>query len=144
MLPGLTVRAATNGDLHLKDNVMDKLIQSASLAVLAFISATPAAAQDNDTAFQVKGFVSGVLPNGAINEVEVDTIGLPNGAQTRATDSVVPTIAAEYFVSPNFSIETICCVTPHDVRGTGTCISNAVAGCEQPCRAVPPSTCDGA
>jgi outer membrane protein len=99
---------------------MDKLIQSASLAVFAFIFATPAVAEDNNSSFQVKGFVSGVLPDGAISEVKVDNIGLPNGAQTRATDSVVPTIAAEYFVSPNFSIETICCVTPHDVRGTGS------------------------
>lgn len=41
------------------------------------------------------------------------------GSQTRATDSFVPTIATEYFLSPNFSIETICCITRHDVRGAG-------------------------
>ncbi len=86
--------------------------------------ATPAFAQEAGD-IQVKGFVTGVLPDGAINRVDTDLIGLPTGAQTRATDSVVPTVAVEYFVSPNVSIETICCITPHDVRGAG-----ALAGAE--------------
>ena len=93
-----------------------------SLVPLTF--AAPAAAQDAGT-IQVKAFVTGVLPNGEIDEVVTDGIGLPAGSQTRATDSYVPTVAIEYFVSPNFSIETICCVTPHDVRGAG-----ALAGAE--------------
>ncbi|MBX7484088.1 OmpW/AlkL family protein [Qipengyuania qiaonensis] len=80
--------------------------------------AMPVAAQDVGD-IQIKGFVTGVLPDGEINEVEVDTIGLPAGSQTSATDSYVPTIAIEYFVMPNISLETICCVTPHDVRGEG-------------------------
>ena len=91
-----------------------------SLSVLSILIAAPASAQDEVGSIQIKGFVTGVLPDGAISEVEADNIGLPNGTQTRATDSVVPTIAAELFVSPNFSIETICCVTPHDVRGAGS------------------------
>ncbi|MEL7447513.1 MAG: OmpW family outer membrane protein, partial [Pseudomonadota bacterium] len=37
------------------------------------------------------------------------------GTQTEANDNVVPTLAIEYFVSDNFSIETICCLTQHDV-----------------------------
>ena len=98
------------------------LALAGSLVALTF--AAPAAAQDAGT-IQVKACVTGVLPGGEIDEVVTDAIGLPAGSQTRATDSYVPTVAIEYFVSPNFSIETICCVTPHDVRGAG-----ALAGAE--------------
>lgn len=95
------------------------------LACALVVGATaPAAAQEAGD-IQIKGFVTGVLPEGEITDVRTDAIGLPAGSQTRATDSIVPTVAAEYFVSPNFSLETICCVTPHDVRGAG-----ALAGAE--------------
>lgn len=87
-------------------------------SALALACATPALAQDAGT-IQVKGFITGVLPDGEITEIVTDDIGLPAGSQVRATDSVVPTVAMEYFVSPQFSLETICCITPHDVRGTG-------------------------
>ncbi|KZY56312.1 hypothetical protein A3736_08545 [Erythrobacter sp. HI0063] len=93
-------------------------------AAIALPFATPVAAQKAGD-IQVKAFVTGVLPDGAIAEVETDLIGLPPGSQTEASDSVVPTVAIEYFASPNFSLETICCVTPHDVRGAG-----ALAGAE--------------
>ncbi|WP_324260895.1 OmpW family outer membrane protein [Altererythrobacter sp. H2] len=96
-----------------------------TLAAATMSLAAPAVAQSNDVAIQIKGFVTGVLPDGAITDVETDLIGLPAGSQTRATDSVVPTVAVEYFLSPGFSLETICCITPHDVRGTG-----ALAGAE--------------
>ncbi len=97
-----------------------RLTYFATLAALSMLTAAPALAQDDSGSVQIKGFVTGVLPDGAISNVEADTIGLPDGAQTRATDSVVPTIAAEFFLSPKVSIETICCVTPHDVRGSGS------------------------
>jgi outer membrane protein len=92
----------------------------ATLAALAapLLVAAPASAQEAGD-IQVKAFLTGVLPNGEISDVNTDGIGLPATAQTRASDSVVPTVAIEYFVTPNFSLETICCVTPHDVRGTG-------------------------
>ncbi len=85
---------------------------------LALPFAAPAAAQEAGD-IQIKAFATGVLPDGAISEVKTDGIGLPAGSQTRASDSVVPTIAIEYFVTPRFSLETICCVTPHNVRGAG-------------------------
>jgi outer membrane protein len=87
-------------------------------AAVALPFATPAAAQEAGD-IQIKALVTGVLPDGAITEVETDLIDLPAASQTEASDSVVPTVAIEYFVSPNFSLETICCVTPHDVRGVG-------------------------
>ncbi|MEM8695690.1 MAG: OmpW family outer membrane protein [Pseudomonadota bacterium] len=97
---------------------------SGALAAATMMISAPAAAQEAGD-IQLRLFATGVLPNGEIDEVERDDFGLPAGSQTRVTDSFVPTIAAEYFVSPNFSIETICCVTPHDVEGTG-----ALAGVE--------------
>ncbi|WP_228242072.1 OmpW family protein [Porphyrobacter sp. GA68] len=101
-----------------------KTFGALAASTLALACATPALAQDAGTV-QLKGFVTGVLPDGEITDVRIDNIPLPAGSQVRATDSVVPTIALEYFLSPNFSLETICCVTPHDVRGTG-----ALAGAE--------------
>ncbi|KWV92477.1 MULTISPECIES: OmpW family protein [unclassified Erythrobacter] len=104
----------------------DKLKIAGAIALFGIALPAPAAAQDDRAgSIQVKGFVTGVLPDGEITEVTIDEIGLPAGSQTEASDSVVPTVAVEYFLTNNFSIETICCVTPHDVNGTG-----AVAGAE--------------
>lgn len=97
---------------------------SAGAAAAALMVSTPAVAQQAGDV-QLKLFATGVLPDGQIDEVLRDDFGLPPGSQTRVTDSFVPTIAAEYFISDTFSIETICCVTPHDVEGTG-----ALAGVE--------------
>ncbi|MEO1170201.1 MAG: OmpW family outer membrane protein [Pseudomonadota bacterium] len=97
---------------------------AAALAATTVMVSTPAAAQQAGD-IQLRVFATGVLPSGDINEVERDDFGLPAGSQTRVTDSIVPTVAAEYFISDSFSIETICCITPHDVEGT-----NALAGVE--------------
>ena len=96
-----------------------KILLAAGCAALALLS-VPAQAQSDDRAgtFQAKLFVTGVLPDGKIDKVEVDEIGIPATTQTKANDNVVPTIAIEYFVTNNVSIETICCVTQHDVDGT--------------------------
>lgn len=98
---------------------MPKTRHLIACAALALPFATPATAQEAGD-IQIKGFVTGVLPDGKINSVSADLIGLPANSQTKASDSVVPTVAIEYFVSPSFSLETICCVTPHDVEGAGT------------------------
>ena len=83
------------------------------------LALTPVAAQADQGDFQVKLLGTAVLPNGEITDVTTDLIGLPAGTDTRADDSVVPTVAIEYFVTPAVSLETICCVTQHDVTGTG-------------------------
>lgn len=98
---------------------MKSFTVGAALVALAALSANPATAQDPNGRFQVKGFVTAVLPDGEITDVRTDAIGLPGGSQVSASDSYVPTIAIEYFFSPSFSVETICCVTPHDVEGEG-------------------------
>lgn len=92
------------------------LIGSAAAALA--LAASPAAAQEAGD-IQLKVLATAVLPDGKLTDVVNDGIGLPAGSQTAADDNYVPTIAAEYFVSSNFSLETICCVTQHDVDGRG-------------------------
>lgn len=83
------------------------------------LAASPAIAQDASTDragdIQLKVVATGVLPDGSIDQVNVDLVGLPAGTDTEASDNYVPTIAVEYFVTDNFSIETIAGTTQHDV-----------------------------
>ena len=81
----------------------------------AAIAAAPAHAQDSDGKVQVKLLGSYVIPDGKITAVNEDIVELPDTLQTEANENFVPTLAVEYFVSPNFSVETICCMTQHDV-----------------------------
>ena len=79
------------------------------------MAAAPAHAQDSDGKVQVKLLGSYVIPDGKITAVNEDIVGLPDTLQTEANENFVPTLAVEYFVNPNFSVETICCMTQHDV-----------------------------
>lgn len=92
------------------------------LSVTAFVvpalMAAPVMAQDTTGPWQIKVLGTAVLPDGEINSVELDTVGLPATTQTKANDNYVPTLAIEYFLTPNVSLETICCVTQHDVDAT--------------------------
>ncbi|QUL38009.1 OmpW family protein [Erythrobacter sp. JK5] len=87
------------------------VIASAGIA----LAATPAIAQDRAGDVQVKVLGTGVLPDGEIDQTNVDLVGLPAGTDTKANDNFVPTIAVEYFISENFSVETIAGTTLHDV-----------------------------
>ena len=88
----------------------------AALALLA----TPAMAQDGTRAgdIQVKLLGTYVAPDGAITDINVNLTGLPASTNTKANDNVVPTLAMEYFVTNNISIETIAGTTQHDVDAT--------------------------
>lgn len=91
-----------------------------SFALAAALAATtslasPAHAGSPDGKLQVKLLATAVLPDGEIDDVTTDLVGLPGGTQTEASDNYVPTVAIEYFLSPAMSVETICCVTQHDV-----------------------------
>ncbi len=94
-----------------------KAFHAAAIAAAALLT-SPALAGNPDGKVQVKLLASAVLPDGKITSVDTDIVGLPATLQTEASDNVVPTLAAEYFVSPSVSIETICCVTRHDVTAT--------------------------
>lgn len=96
---------------------MRKFLSIAAFVLPALVAA-PAVAQDAPGRWQVKVLGTAVLPDGEIDSVELDTVGLPVTTQTEANDNVVPTLAIEYFFSPNLSLETICCVTQHDVDAT--------------------------
>ena len=87
-------------------------------AALAACAASPSLAQAAPGRVQVKLLATAVLPDGKITSVNTDLVGLPAGTQTEASDNVVPTVAIEYFLTPAVSVETICCVTQHDVDAT--------------------------
>lgn len=97
---------------------MRKLTLLAALAAATTL-ATPAYAGNPEGKIQVKLLATGVLPDGKITDVKKDLIGLPAGSQTAANNNVVPTVAIEYYATPNVSIETICCLTQHHVNGAG-------------------------
>ena len=87
----------------------------ASLLIGTAVLAAPAAAQEAKGSVQVKVLGTAVLPDGKITDVKTDNFGLPADTQTEANDNYVPTLAIEYFLNDNFSVETICCMTQHDV-----------------------------
>ena len=97
-----------------------KTFPAAALAAMLGIAAiaTPAAAEDGQGKLQIKVLGTAVLPDGKISDVNVDLVGLPANTQTAASDNVVPTVAVEYFFTDSVSLETICCVSQHDVDGT--------------------------
>ena len=102
---------------------MKKLTIAAALAAATMLSA-PAQAGSAEGKLQVKVMATGVLPDGKIDKVNsaAPAVATALGAtpDTVANDNWVPTLAVEYFVSPNFSVETICCFTKHKVTGTGS------------------------
>ena len=91
---------------------------AALLALLGSALLSQPALAAADGKLQIKVLGTAVLPDGKIDKVKVDKVGLPAGTQTKANDNVVPTVAIEYFFTPNVSLETICCLTQHDVDGT--------------------------
>ncbi len=95
----------------------NRLFKSVSAVVL--MCAVPSIAYAEAGSFQAKLLGTLVAPDASITEVKVDNIGLPANSQTKANDNLVPTVAIEYFVTNNLSLETIAGITQHDVDGTG-------------------------
>ena len=89
------------------------------LIALAAALALPGQAFAKAGDVQFKLLATYVAPDGKINDVKTDLIGLPAGTQAKADDNVTPTVAIEYFVSDAISLETIAGVTQHDVDGRG-------------------------
>ena len=94
-----------------------RLISTAAMGLALAFGSTAAHAQAGK--IQVKLLGTYVAPDGKLTDVKKDLIGLPATTQTKADDNIVPTISAEYYVSDAISLETICCVTQHDVVGCG-------------------------
>jgi outer membrane protein len=102
---------------------MRKITFLAAFAAASALSA-PAMAAEGEGHLQVKVMATGVLPDGKIDKIKsvlpsvATALGTSPG--TKASNNVVPTIAIEYYATPNVSVETICCFTTHHVTGTGS------------------------
>lgn len=99
-------------------------MMTAGIALAAALTfSTQAQAADDAGKWQIKVLATAVLPDGEIDKIKfVDpavAAVLPSAPDTKADDNFVPTVAIEYFFTPNVSVETICCLTQHDVVGTG-------------------------
>jgi outer membrane protein len=101
----------------MKDGKM-KLLLMLGGAALA-LAATPAMAQGDETDragdIQIKVLGTAVLTDGKITDINVNLPGLPATLQTKSNDNITPTVAIEWFVTDNISIETIAGITQHDV-----------------------------
>lgn len=95
-------------------NIVLKCLSTAMLT-----ASIPAVAYAEAGDIQAKLLGTLVAPDASITEVKIDNIGLPADSQTTANDNLIPTIAIEYFVTDNISLETIAGITQHDVDGTG-------------------------
>jgi len=100
---------------------MRKLMTTVAAAAVALGFAGAAqAAEKGEGKIQVKLLATGVLPDGAITGTPTGAAaGAVVGSQTTLNNNVVPTLAVEYFFTPNISVETICCFTGHHVSATG-------------------------
>jgi outer membrane protein len=109
--------------------VMHKV--SAAMALLASFgfAASAQAAEAGDV--QVKLLGTAVLADGKITDVTNNALGVSANTQTEANDNYVPTLAIEYFFSSNVSVETICCLTQHDVDAVaGSIGATSLVGAE--------------
>jgi len=99
-----------------------RIFAPAAGGVAALALAPAAQVGSPDGRWQVKSFATAVLPTGDIKEVRFASptvaAAVPANTDAKVTDSHVPTVAIEYFVTPNVSLETICCLTRTDVDGT--------------------------
>lgn len=86
------------------------------------LAATPAMAQGDETdlagEIQIKVLGTAVLTDGSITDINVNLPNLPANTNTRSNDNFTPTLAIEWFVTDNISIETIAGITQHDVDAT--------------------------
>lgn len=108
-----------------------KKILAAAVGV-ALLSPLTAMAQEApaEGKWQVKLLGTAVLADGKVKSVKNDAAGVVSSGivtGTKANDNVVPTVAVEYFFTPNISLETICCVTGHHVSVTSGSAKGAVA-----------------
>lgn len=103
-------------------------VLAATVAALALTGTAHAGSADGK--LQVKLLGTAVLPDGKVTAVKNDGAGLVAGgfvANTEANNNVVPTVAIEYFFTPNISLETICCVTGHHVSISAGSLAGTVA-----------------
>ncbi len=102
----------------------------------------PPAFVDSYQPFQVRLKIAGVIPLDGHGTVFDSGAGYPGlgsigvlsgltgangviaGASTNTSSSIIPMLDAAYYLTKNWAIEAICCVTPHHIQGTGTIASD--------------------
>jgi outer membrane protein len=89
---------------------------------LAALVAAPAFADSTDDSYsqwQIHVRVVGVIPDSSGSTVNLAGTPVP-ASSLSITNSVVPEVDASYFFTKNWAVEAICCVTPHDISGSGS------------------------
>ncbi len=107
-------------------NIGHKLAATTALAAALTFSGA-ARADDYSGHWQFKVLATDVMPSGTLASAHdpygLTAAGTPNGPlygiTTAANDNVTPTIAVEYFFTPNVSVETIAGITSHHVTAPG-------------------------
>lgn len=91
-----------------------------ALAAATMLAGAAHAEGNADGKIQFKVLATAVLPDGGVKQVKTDVLGLVPAAvgNTVASDNVTPTVAIEYFFTPNISVETIAGVTAHHVSAS--------------------------
>jgi outer membrane protein len=91
-----------------------------SSAPLVAVRAADLSAEVPSLAATTPGFLSNVMIRGRLIGVFPDSsahLSVPGSAHVGK--SIVPEVDVSYFFTPNFAVETICCVTHHKVDGRG-------------------------
>jgi outer membrane protein len=103
-----------------------RTIVSLGLAASALAFANTAHADDQPAGkWQIKLLATAVIPDGKIDTVNsiapsLAAMSVFSAPQTYASNNVTPTLAVEYFFTPNVSVETIAGITAHHVGGSGS------------------------
>lgn len=96
-----------------------KFAWTVGAAAMALMAVSGGAQAQEAGKWQFKLLGTAVLPDGKIKSVKNNAAGVPATTQSKANDNIVPTVAIEYFFTPNISVETIAGLTQHDVDGRG-------------------------
>ena len=99
------------------------LAAAAALTLVAFAGTAHAEDAAYTGHWQFKVLATAVLPSGSIKDVVTDPLKLTTtgplvGLATTANNNVTPTVAVEYFLTPNISVETIAGISSHHVSAT--------------------------
>ncbi|MBM3563492.1 MAG: OmpW family protein [Alphaproteobacteria bacterium] len=133
-----TVRAGVNWHF----DPFAAIAPSSAAGALPSVKGPPPAFVDSYQPFQVRLKVAGVIPLDGHGRVYDQGSGYPGlgsigalsgltggngqivGASTNTSTAIIPMLDAAYFLTKNWAIEAICCVTPHHIQGTGTIASD--------------------
>ncbi len=94
------------------------LAAAATMAAMAFAAPAQAGVLQH---LQVKVGISDIAPD---ESADISLIG----GDVDISDEVVPTVALEYFLNDNVSLELLCCAAKHDVQAVNTSLGRVDLG----------------